>query len=176
MGLSNNKKEKRKSPKKEEKQNKNINNYDLNNPENIEIVKNLIVDNDLYGSYIFIVFKSINNIMYLIYTNINNDLITYNIIDNQKINQLKNAHKKEITNIKYYADKNNKRELIMSISEIDNNIKIWGLKDWQCIYNYKEINFIGYLISACFLKDNNEIYIITSNYIVNAQNQLKYMI
>ena len=52
----------------------------------------------------------------------------------------------------------------MSISGKDNNIKIWNVNNWKCILNLTNINNKGYLDSACFLKSNNQIYIITSNY------------
>ena len=71
----------------------------------------------------FNVFKSIDNILYLIYTNKNNSIISYNLINNCKIIEIKNAHKQYITNFRYYLDKKNKRDLIISISAYDNNIK-----------------------------------------------------
>ena len=52
----------------------------------------------------------------------------------------------------------------MSISAKDNNIKIWNINNLEFLINIKNINKKGYLNSACFLKDNNEIYIVTSNF------------
>ena len=51
----------------------------------------------------------------------------------------------------------------MSISKQDNNIGIWDIRSWECIVNITEANESGYLLSACFLYENNQIYIITSN-------------
>ena len=51
----------------------------------------------------------------------------------------------------------------MSISKQDNNIRIWDIKSWECILNLTHINNNGYLLSACFLYENNQNYIITSN-------------
>ena len=51
----------------------------------------------------------------------------------------------------------------MSISSDNNNIKLWNLKNYECLYNYNNINENGYLYSACFLNDNNNNYIITTN-------------
>ena len=122
---------------------------------------------------IFIAFKSINNITYIIYTNAINDIISYNLINNQKINIIKKAHEKEITKLKYYLDDSNERELIMSISQINNNIKIWDFNNWQCIHNYNKINLSGSLISSSFLKVNKETYIITSNFSKKCSESLK---
>ena len=125
------------------------------------------------NSIIFIAFKSINNFTYIIYTNTTNDLISYNLINNQKLNKIKKAHEKEISKLKYYLDDSNERELIMSISQINNNIKIWDFNNWQCIHNYNKINLSGSLISSCFLKVNKEAYIITSNYSEKCSESLK---
>ena len=51
----------------------------------------------------------------------------------------------------------------MSVSMIDNNIRIWNANNWECIQNITNINKVGRLLSACFLKENNKIFIITSN-------------
>jgi WD40 repeat protein len=50
-----------------------------------------------------------------------------------------------------------------SISKQDNNIRIWDAKSWDCVLNIPQANNTGYLLSACFLFDNNQTYIITSN-------------
>ena len=51
----------------------------------------------------------------------------------------------------------------MSISKQDNNIRVWDIKKWECVLNITEVNKEGYLLSSCFLSENNQIYIITSN-------------
>ena len=45
----------------------------------------------------------------------------------------------------------------------DNCIKIWNAKNFQCLLCIQKANKKGYLYSACFLKDSNQIYIVTSN-------------
>jgi len=121
----------------------------------------------------FSVFKSINNIIYIIYSNLDISIISYNLIKNEKINEIKNAHENNITNFRYYLDNFNKKELILSISSIDNNIKLWHIKNWECLYNIKNINKYGYLYSACILNENNNIYIITSNYYIFNPDPIK---
>ena len=113
----------------------------------------------------FIVVKSISNISYIIYSTKDQSIISQNIINFQIISEIKNAHDNYITNFRHFLDKENKRDIIMSISAVDNNIKLWDLKDWNCFLDLKKINEHGSLFSACFIKDNteNKSFIITSN-------------
>ena len=87
------------------------------------------------------------------------------------IKEIKKAHNNYITNIKYYLDLRNKRDLMMSISRDNNNIKIWNFKNWNLITDIKEIYDSGALNSASFLNNNNEIYILTSNSISNKEEE-----
>ena len=102
------------------------------NPKDITIFRDLTKDS--YNFFIentFTVFKSINDILYLIYTNENKSLISFNIIENNLINEIKNAHNEYITNIRYYYNKTNKRDLILSISCNDNILKYGILTIWN---------------------------------------------
>ena len=150
----------------------NNNNSNMKNSKLIQNKPNIKSKKVVYDSFscsfldnIFTSFKSIDNIFYLIYANKNKSILSYNIIDNKKINEIKNAHKNYITNFRYYFDKSNKRDLIMSISDKDNNIKLWNVNIWTCLVNITNINKEGYLNSACFLHDDsNNLFIITSNF------------
>jgi len=77
--------------------------------------------------------------------------------------EIKNAHDKDISNIRHCLDKINKRDLIISVSAEDNNIKLWSVINFECLYNFKNINKNGFLYSACFIEDNSQNFIITSN-------------
>ena len=113
----------------------------------------------------FTAFKSINNILYLVYSNPKRSIISYDLINNKKINEIKEAHNEQITNFRNYFDEINHRDLILSISANDNNIKIWEVNNWACIFNIKNINKNGRLYSAYFLNDNHhhQIYILSCN-------------
>jgi len=52
----------------------------------------------------------------------------------------------------------------MSLSDLDNHIKLWDGNKWECILILEKINKQGFLNSACFLSENNNIYIVTSNW------------
>ena len=152
-----------------------------NSPEKMENKEYII--NDSYWnpqikgvSYIntFNVFKSINNIIYLIYSNTSKSIISFDLINNKKLNEIKKPHKMPISNFRNYIDEINHKELLMSISGSDNNIKIWNIRNLELIYNFKKINEIGSLYSACFLKNNNnQIYIATSNYTNKCPNSIQ---
>lgn len=110
----------------------------------------------------FTVFKSnFDNIIYLIYANENKSIISYNLIERKKINELANAHNNNITNFRYYLDKEKKRDLLISISSDDRNLKLWNINNLECLTDLKNVYDEGSLYSGCFLNVNNEIYIAT---------------
>mgnify|MGYP002626681632 FL=1 len=113
----------------------------------------------------FIIVKSISDISYIIYSTKDQSIISQNIINFQIISAIKNAHDNYITNFRHFFDKENKRDIIMSISAVDNNIKLWNLKDWNCLLDLKKVNEHGSLFSACFIRDEieNKNFILTSN-------------
>ena len=127
------------------------------NPTNIQFLNNIV--EDVFAKTcldnIFCLFKSINDILYLVYSNSQKSIISYNLINNQRINEIKNAHKEFIVNFRHYLDKIYNIDLIMSISSKDNNIKLWKISNWECLLNLTNINNYG------LLEAKN--YIITSN-------------
>lgn len=108
----------------------------------------------------FIVFNSKYDILYLIYTNLNYSIISYDIKENKKAIEIKNAHNFNIIKFRHYLDLLNKRELLISISSWIYNIKLWNIDNWECLYTLEDIYQKNYLYSSSFLIDNNQIYII----------------
>ena len=147
------------------KDNLNYNNKSsFQNIYDIDLVSNIALD--AYGcslDNIFIIFKSKSNILYLIYSTLNKSIIAYNLNQMQILIEIKNAHKDYIDNFRHSYDIKNKRDIILSLSSGDNNIKIWDVKNWECIYNINNIYKVGILLSACFLINENINYIITCN-------------
>ena len=145
------------------------------NPKYIQILKN--ITKDAYGNCFldnsFTVFKSISNILYLIYASDSKSIIAYDLSKFQKITEIKNAHNNVATNFRHYLDIINKRDLILSISAYENNIKLWNVNNFECLLNLQNINKSGFLYSACFLNDNNQNFIITSNYDYSTPEQIK---
>ena len=136
-------------------------------PDDVNSYKNITYDAFSYYNYdnSFIVFTSINNIIYLVYATEQKTIKCFNLLDNSVVIELKEDDKdiKYITNFRHFFDKKNKRDLVMSISGIKNSIKIWDTTNWECIINIKDIYKQGNIFSACFINDNADCYIITSN-------------
>ena len=139
----------------------------MNNIESLkfEFISDITTDSfggdDLSNS--FSVFKSIKNILCLIYSNEYKSIICYDLNSLKLINEIKEYHKEYISNIRHFLDIKNKRDLILSSSFKDNNIKILDLNDWSCIVNIPSVNKKGYLNSSCIINDNNDNYNISSN-------------
>ena len=156
--------------------NLNSDNEFYSNPKKIQFLKDIV--KDAYIQYIklnsFCVFKSIDEIYYLIYTTKYISIIFYNLINNKKISEIKYAHPKFITSFRHYFDDINKRDLIISISLENHLIKLWNVKNLECLLIINKINEGGVLLSACFLNDNKNIFIITSNQKVHNVGPIKF--
>ena len=153
---------------------KNKNNKYISFPLDIVFERNLVNDSFSYGvQYDFVVFKSFNNKIYIVFSNRQKSIISYDLNDYKKINEIKNAHNYYITNFRYLFDIKEYRDLLISISNIDNNIKLWNVINFECLLNLENIYLSGYLESACFIKDKINIYIATSNYYYNENLNIK---
>ena len=120
----------------------------------------------------FTLFNSIDNILTLVYSTKKFSIISYNISNNQIMSEIKNAHNDDIIAFNHFFSKKYKADLIMSISAL-NFLKIWNMKNSQCILYLQKINKVGLLSSACFLKNgDDQCYIVTcnSNYTVGTEN------
>ena len=134
-------------------------------PNEICFLKEVTVDSyaEHFSEFKFIAFKSLNNIFYLVYSTKNRSIILYDIINNTKISEIKNAHSSDINYFLHFLDEVNKKEYIISCSFKDNNLKSWDLTNLECILNLNNINNQGGLRTVCVLKENKNNFIITSN-------------
>ena len=114
------------------------------------------ITNDSYSDDVsdntFTVFKSIQENIFLVYSTKNKSIICYDIIEQNKIIEIKNSHKNHITNFRHFFDKKNKRDIIMTISCADRNIKLWDSFIWECILDLKDIYNEGFIYSSSFLE------------------------
>ena len=133
-----------------------LKNINLNNKKGKKIIEPNPMDLKFYkdlsnDSISFIVYKSINDNIYLVYSNKNNSIISYDLIDNKKTIEIKNGHNDKITFLRHYLDKSKKRDLILSMSEV---IKVWNSNNFECLLKLSNIYRNSYfLFSACFIKD-----------------------
>ena len=122
--------------------------------------------NNLFTDNSFTCFESLDNITYLVYATENLSIKFYNLYTLQIISEIKNAHRCSIINFRHYIY--DKKDVIMSISGKNNNIKLWDIISFSCILNFENINQNGYIYSACLINNDNQNYIVTSNF--NWQN------
>ena len=135
------------------------------NPKAIKLLQNVNCTSfaELDIDNTFTAFKSINDILYLIYSTKNRSIICHDLGNQKIIKELKNCHNKYISNLRHYLDRINNQDFVMSVSSENNNLKVWNVNNWVCIVNIDNVNQNGYLYAACFLNDNDTNYIITSN-------------
>ena len=143
-------------------------NIDSNNSKINYIKYSFNIINDSYVkaplNETFIAFNTINNLQYLVYSSKSSIITCYDLINFQKIFEIKEEYMQNCryVNFKHYLDNNNKRDLVISIFCVSDNIKLWDVRNWECILNLKNINNSPDLGCACFINDNNVNYIITS--------------
>ena len=131
-------------------------------PKKIEFIKN--ISEDSFNFYevdnSFVIYKSIDNRNYMAFSS-KNGIIVYNLNIQQIENEIKYPHEYFITSLRHciYNNKN----IIMTVSPSEENIKLWDLSNCTNITNINNIYSKPHLLSASFLNNNNQYYILTSN-------------
>ena len=146
-----------------------------NDPKKLELSGNITENAYAYTDLVksFTVFKSIEEILYLIYATKNKSIICYDLENKRVINEISDKHNEYITNLVHYLDNINKRDLVMSISLPDNNINIWEAKNWNHILNIFDAYKSGLIYSGCFLCENENNFIVLSNFNNNKFDELQ---
>ena len=126
-----------------------------------EVTKNSYGCFDLDNT--FEVFNSVNDILMLVYSTKSKSIICYDLGNFCIITEIKNCHNAFITNIRHFFDNLKKIDIIISISDRDNNLKLWDINNCECILNIAHANNNGFLCSAYIINENNNIYAISSN-------------
>ena len=67
---------------------------------------------------------SVDEKIYIIYTNKDNNIISFNVSDKIKIKEIKNSPDNKIINYRHCYDQANKRDFCISIGYSINNIKL----------------------------------------------------
>ena len=150
---------------------KNRNNNNVNNLINAEEInipfQGELADKPYIYDFLentFTVFKSLNDYSQLIFSTKKKSIISYNLTTNTKITEIMNAHNEYISNLRHYLDKKENMDLIMSLSNEDNHLKLWKTNNWNCIVDIKGINNKGILDSASLLLNyKNKKLIFTSS-------------
>ena len=135
------------------------NNIFLNtNPLNIEIKNNIAKESTpIITNNQILIFKSINDFLYLFYINFQS-IIIFNLIDNVKILEIKNAHEYSISELDHCLDTKNSRDLVLS--KAYNDIKLWDVNNFECILVIKKEDDEIYLNFALLLNINQQCLIV----------------
>ena len=139
-------------------------NNEMDSVNNLIFSKELAKDSYAYDELdnTFALINKNNNQFYMAYATNNNSIITYDLNYENQIFELPNAHKNSITNLRHYSDKINNKDLVLSISDLDNSLKIWDFDNWKCLVHIENENKEVSLDSAVIFEDNKENLIITS--------------
>jgi WD40 repeat protein len=133
--------------------------------QNINLIGELIKDSysDWGVDHVFTAFTSVNKNAYLIYSTKEKKAKCINLNNIEEEKNIKIKHDKYITNIHHYYEEKKNRDIVMTVSAENNNIKLWDFNDFKQIIDIKNINNKSLLLSACFIRYNNNDYIATSN-------------
>ena len=113
----------------------------------------------------FIIFNSVYDILTLVYinNNNNNNIITFNLVDFKKINEIKNNNpERKIIHLRHYQCKKSNKDLILTIINY-NLIEIFDITNLERLLTLKNIYENGKIYSSCFIEEKNNIYALTSN-------------
>ena len=131
---------------------------------NILLLGNITLDSfTCFFNNTFIVFKTIDNCHYLVYTSKNYSIICFDLYHKKRIAEIKKINKELITSFRHYIDEISKKDLVLTISSMNNNLRIWDVKNWQCFLYINKVYNEGVLYSACLLNDKKYKYLVTSN-------------
>ena len=133
-----------------------------NAPIAIKFISDIVKDSETEFNNNFLAFKTVNNLYLLIYIKqYQNSIISYDLIDNKKINEIKNAHEDDISQLKNFYDKIENRDLMISTSKEE--IKLWNIINMDCLYNFVNEKINAFIYTACFLTYNNNNYIVITH-------------
>lgn len=145
-----------------------------NNNNNSPLKINLYADltDDSYSHWgidnTFTCFKTLDNKSYLAYSTEDFSILCYNLDESKMVKELKNPHRDNyITNFRHFVDKIHEKDILLTLSADNKNLKIWDIETWECLTDITNIYKNGYLYSACCLTEDNKNYIATCN---SAQN------
>ena len=144
--------------------NENKNNYKISPNSKLnyfDIIEDSYCPTDVENT--FTIFNTINNMIYLVYTTKSNSINFYNLLEEKKEKKINVAHSSNIINLRYFYNSNINKEILMSISYKNRNLKLWDINNLECLLNLEKIYSKGFIYSACFLQDNNNYCIAVSS-------------
>ena len=121
---------------------------------------NIISDSFSFGlDSKFTSFRTCSNTLLLIYTDIENNLIFYDLEKNHVIKKTKSHHNENVSLICHYNNLKTKKDLIATVSTMDVNAYIWSCSSFNLFAKLESIYDKGNIASSCFIGHNNKIYL-----------------
>lgn len=121
----------------------------------------------------FTSFRTFSNKLLLIYADINNNLIFYDLEENRAIKKINSFHNENISLIYQYNNFETKEDFIATISGTDFTAKIWNVSSFKLIANLENIYHNGVILSSCFINYNNNIYLALTNSNNSSSDKIK---
>ena len=133
-----------------------------------------IIDDDLsFGlESTFTSFRTLSNILILIYTNMDNYLIFYDLEKNCMLKKMDSNHNENVSIICHFNNFEKKTDIIATISPADFNTGIWDVSSFKLISNLTCIYTNGYIASSCFIYFNYKIFLGFVNNNINEKIKL----
>lgn len=119
-----------------------------------------------WGDNNFIAFDTMYNDKYLVYGTKKFSIHFYDLKEGKLTKKISKAHEHLITNFRHAYDNIYTRDLLLSVSDAIKNIKVWDVKNMDCLVNIRKAYQDGFLFSACVLieQQTKMNYIISVNY------------
>lgn len=144
--------------------NKNIENF-ISNPNLIEFKEDLATTAHKTNSIdrVFTAFKSLLGEFLLVWGTPQYSIECLDLDKGKIIKTIPTAHAHTIFCCRHYADKKERVDYIITTS-YDRKVKIWNIKNWNCVINIQQAHKGYYIYTACLLFNENE----KTNYVISS--------
>lgn len=121
----------------------------------------------------FTSFRSFSNILLLVYADIENYLVFFDLEKNIVFKRINPYHEETISLSYHHKDLRENNDLIVSISSADFNSKIWDISSFQLVANLTQIYQNGFIKSCYFINYNLNIFLAFVNNINGISDKIK---
>ena len=138
--------------------------------ENINVISECFCF-ELYNK--FTSFRTFSNILLLVYADIENYLVFFDLEKNIVFKRINSCHEEAVSLIYHHKDLRKNNDLIVTISSADFNSKIWDISSFQLVANLTDIYENGFIESCCFINYNLNIFLAFANNNNNISDKIK---
>ena len=119
----------------------------------------------------FITFDTMYNQKFLVYGTKNLSIHFYDLKEEKVTRRISKAHEQYITNFRHAYDNIYTRDLLLTVSDQLKNIKVWDVKNLDCLVNIRKAYENGFLFSACVLVEQQS----KINYIISVNHNHEFI-